>query len=116
MRNNIHKFIKETINPRLTTQEMESSQTRCGCDHQIAAIHYGDHKSNFPTNAIGSINSGMGWIMGAMWNRYGECTVARQRIKSFDLITQHQKEINEAKPVFLLVIVFLLFTIILILT
>ena len=112
MRNKIHKFIKEAVNPRLTTSEMETSGTRCGCDHRISTMDFGDEKPHFPTLAVGAVNTGQGWNIGATWNQYGECSVNNRRIRSFDIITPAQKEINDAKPVFLFLFIFILFIII----
>ena len=95
----IKKVLKEILNPRLTTQDMENSQTRCGCDHQILSMYFDDNRPNFPTHTLGCINTGQGWKILSAWNQYGECMVNCRRIKSFDLVTSSQKEINEAKPV-----------------
>ena len=112
MRNKIYTLIKETLNPRLTTHEMENSQTRCGCDYQITELNFGDDKPHLPVLAIGDVNSGRGWIHDVTWNRYGECTVGLRRIRSFDLITPTQEEINQAKPAMAFLLLFILFVII----
>jgi hypothetical protein len=112
MDNNIYKFLKQTFNPRLSTRDMETSPTRCGCEYRISTMDFGDHKPHFPTLAIGAINTGQGWTIRATWNQYGECTVEKRRIRSFDLVTPAQKEINDAKPVFIFFAAFLLFIII----
>lgn len=96
---NINKIFKEFVNPRLTTQEMENSQTKCGCEFQIITMFFDDNKPHLPTMAIGKINTGQGLKIPATWNQYGECTVNSRRVKSFDLIAPSQKEIDEAKPV-----------------
>ena len=109
---NIYKFLKQTFNPRLSTRDMETSPTRCGCEYRISTMDFEDDKPHFPTLAVGAINTGQGWTIRATWNQDGECTVENRRIKSFDLVTPVQKEINDAKPVFIFFAAFILFIII----
>ena len=105
----IKKVIKEIIKPRLTTHQMENSPTRCGCDHRVLTMFYDDSKPHFPTSALGCIDTGQGWKILATWNQHGECTVNFRRMTSFDLVTPAQSEIEEAKPVFIGLFIFILF-------
>ena len=105
----LQKIIKEFIKPRLTTHQMENSPTRCGCDHRVLTMFYDDSKPHFPTSALGSIDTGQGWKILATWNQHGECTVNFRRMTSFDLVTPAQREIEEAKPVFIGLFIFILF-------
>ena len=98
---NIKKSIKEFFKPRLTTQEMEFSETRCGCDHEIISLFFDDNKPHFPTMAMGYIDTGQVIKIMATWNQHGECMVNFRRMNSFDLLTESQKEFEEAKPVFI---------------
>lgn len=102
----IKKIFKELIKPRLTTHQMENSPTRCGCDHRVLSLFYDDSKPHFPTFAMGCIDTGQGGRIMATWNQHGECTVNCLRMTSFDLITPAQREIEEAKPVFIGMFVF----------
>lgn len=108
---NIIKTLKDIADPRLTTREMESSQTRCGCDFQITSMFFEDLKPNFPVKTIGCIHTGQGWKIFATWNQNGECMVSGRRIKSFDLVTPDQREFDQAMPVFIGLIMFLIIVI-----
>jgi hypothetical protein len=104
----LKKIIKEFIKPRLTTPQMENSPTRCGCDHRVQSLLFDDSKPRFPTSAMGYIDTGLGGRIMATWNQHGECTVNCRRMTSFDLVTPTHKEIEEAKPVFIGMFIFLM--------
>lgn len=105
---NIIKALKEILYPCLTTREMESSQTRCGCDFQITSMFFEDSNPDFPVKSIGRIKTGQGWKIFVTWNQSGECMISGSRIKSFDLVTAQQKEFDQAMPVFIGLIIFLI--------
>jgi len=93
------KFFEPVVNPRFTTEEMEKSQTRCGCEIKITSLVFDDNKPQFPTKALGCIHTGHGRKIIASWNQNGECTVGSTPIKSFDLIKFDDSKDNEVKPV-----------------
>jgi hypothetical protein len=105
----LQKIIKEFIKPRLTTPQMENSPTRCGCDHRVQSLLFDDSKPRFPTFAMGYIDTGLGGKILATWNQHGECTVNCRRMTSFDLVTPAQRELEEAKPVLIGMLIFLIF-------
>jgi hypothetical protein len=91
---NVNKIFKKTINQRLSTEEMENSQTKCGLKIKITLMFFDDHKPNFPSMIIGRIYIDQKQERIAKWNQYGECTVNSRRAKTFDLITPPQKKID----------------------
>lgn len=93
----INKPFKKNADHRFTTEEMEKSKTRCGCEFKITSLFFDDNKPQFPTKAMGCISTGQGWKIIATWNQYGECTVGSTRIKPFDLIKYDDQQVDEQK-------------------
>ncbi len=94
---NINKKLREIVNQRLSLEELEKSQTRCGCEFQIKTMFFDDLKPHYPTLVLGIINTQKGKKVLAKWNQYGQCWISNTRIKSYDLLTPSQKVIEEAK-------------------
>ena len=97
----INKPFEKDADHRFSTEEMEKSKTRCGCEFKITSLFFDDSNPQFPTKAMGSINTSQGWKIIATWNQYGECTVGSTPIKPFDLIKFEDPKAEELKPVIL---------------
>ena len=93
-----NKIIDTVVDPRFTTEEMEKSQARCGCEIKITLMFFDDKKPKLPTKALGCVNTGHGRKIIASWNQYGECTVDSTPIRSFDLIKFDDIKDNKVKP------------------
>lgn len=94
----INKPFKKDADHRFTTEEMEKSTTRFGFEFKITTLLFEDNKTQLPTKAIGSINTGQGWKIIATWNQFGECTLGGLRMFSFDLINSNQDKNDGVKP------------------
>ena len=94
----INKSFEKDPDHRFTTDEMEKSQTRCGCDFKITSLLFEDKQPQFPTKAVGCINTCQGWKINASWNQHGECSVGNARIEPFDLIKFNDQKVDELKP------------------
>jgi len=95
----INKPFENDADHRFTTEEMEKSKTRCGYEFKITSLLFEDKQPQFPTLAIGNINTGQGWNIIASWNQYGKCTVGSTPIMPFDLIKFDDPKSDELKPV-----------------
>lgn len=82
---NISTKPKQKSKLRFSTEEVENSRIRCGCEFKISSLLF-DDTPNFPVRVLGYIRTNQGHQILATWNQYGECTFEGQRIKSFDLI------------------------------
>jgi hypothetical protein len=80
---------KQKSELRFSTEEMENSRLRCGCEFNITSLFFGD-MPNFPLRVLGYIRTNQGHQIRATWDQYGECTIEDQRIKSFDLIKRYE--------------------------
>lgn len=78
--------LREILEPRLSTKEMENCHTKCGFDIEITSLHYDDEIPNFPSHAFGNLKISGSNNNYAKWNKYGECMVGRIRLASFDLV------------------------------
>jgi len=86
---NISTKPKQKSKLRFSTEEVENSRIRCGCEFKISSLLF-DDTPNFPVRVLGYIRTNQGHQILATWNQYGECTFEGQRINSFDLIKKSE--------------------------
>jgi len=93
---NIKQIASEIANPRFTTEEMETSHTRCRFEFKITSMLF-DDKPRFPTRAYGNVKTDCGHVINVNWNEHGECHHQNNRMTAFDLVRPTQGEIDSAK-------------------
>lgn len=98
----IKNTIKDFVEPRFSTEEMERSTLRCGLpDFKVSGMYYDDELSGFPSHAFGHILTPDGYTIQTYWNKHGECMVKGRRQIAFDLIkpTRIRQEEDSARAV-----------------
>ena len=95
----IKKIVREFLDPRFSTQEIENSRLRSNLNFDLVDFYYNDEKEGYPTHVSGTIKTGHGIIIQANWDQHGECTVKGKRIRSFYLIRETRSEIDSSRTI-----------------
>lgn len=95
----ISLIFREITEPRFSTEEMETSRTKCFFDFEISSMYYDDERHHLPTHAFGWVLPPRSKPIRARWNKHGECLVNSVRLTAFDLVRQTQKEIDSARAI-----------------
>jgi hypothetical protein len=93
MTNDMKELLQVLFVPPYSIEELENSQTVCGCKHEITTMHFDDGLRNYPSHSSGFIHDQQNGLTYTSWDRWGNNKTAGKRIREYDLVRPARKEI-----------------------